>query len=59
MKAAEEIWEETFEDGSLCQTCEHLKCWDEHHPYGDTTASERLCDCKAPEAKFCPAVQNL
>lgn len=42
-----------------CDDCEHNVCWDEHHPYGSTTAAERLCECRAKEAKDCPVVESV
>lgn len=42
-----------------CDECEHYHCWDERHPYGDGTATERLCECRVPEDRQCPVVEQV
>lgn len=45
------VVEQVFEDEACPHDCPHLKCWDEHHPYGMGTAVERLCECTLNEAR--------
>lgn len=42
-----------------CDECTHFHCWEEHHPYGEGTAAERLCECRVPDAKDCPVVEEI
>lgn len=56
----ESMWDKAAgnEEGD-CDECKYFNCWQEHHPYGSTTAAERLCECQVPNAKDCPVVEQL
>lgn len=36
----------------LCLSCVHYQTWNEHHPYGSTTASEQFEECGADAPEF-------
>ena len=56
----ERLWEEATDNlHGQCDDCRFNECWEEHHPYGMGTAAERLCECRVPEARQCPAVEQL
>lgn len=38
-----------------CTNCSFYHEWEEHHPYGETTAAETLAECKCEVAAECPA----
>ncbi len=42
-----------------CDECKYNYCWNERHPYGDGHATEQLCECRVPEARQCPLVQQV
>jgi hypothetical protein len=46
-------------DWGDCDECKFYSCHEEHHPYGSTTASERLCECTVPDDKDCPVVEQV
>lgn len=50
----EDLVAAVFEERTLCDECKFLDCWDEHHPYGDGTAVESLCECKVKNPLDCP-----
>lgn len=54
------LHEDAFDnrDGG-CDGCRFNHCWDEHHPYGMGTATERLCECRVDDAKNCPQVHTI
>lgn len=39
-----------------CDECKWYNCWSEHHPYGSTTAEERICVCQNNTVEDCPYV---
>ena len=56
----ESLWEEAQDNlGGDCDECKFFSCHDEHHPYGSTTATERLCECLVPDGKDCPVVEQV
>jgi hypothetical protein len=47
---------------SLCDTlyeCRYSHSFEEHHPYGEGNAIERLWECITPSAKHCPRLLDL
>jgi len=38
---------------AMCEGCEHYRCWEERHPYGETTATQQLVECRCTDAKEC------
>ena len=58
------IYDQVQADGTWCEECEYSHCWPERHPYGDTFATERLCECLLFERKHarfadCPGVMAV
>ena len=47
-----------WEDGTLCGECQHYHKWEEHHPYGSTTAAETLSECRVDAPANCPWVEH-
>lgn len=48
-----DLLQKAWDDGSCCGECPHYFEWQEHHPYGSTTAAETLAECRAPSAQEC------
>lgn len=53
-----------FDKGDDCHNCRYFHCWSEYHPYGNTMAQERLCECKlgdlqVDEPEYCPGFEDM
>lgn len=59
MSDLDTVFEQVYDDGIWCERdCRFLYTWSEHHPYGMGTAAETLSECRCPDARGCPGVQD-